>query len=761
MAEQPSDNRSAGSVRPPSTTPSPAMSLSSLETKFDQLLSLIEKQTAVVEQQNTLMEKQHTEIKKELQDHGDKLETIRKDVLKNDQPYEPREVEDQQTWGGLSKEAVAITKEAAGEWTTLMNVSLVFNAIFLAIVTAFIVPVLQDLQTPSSDNSSGLFDPHRQEVIQQWIAFFQISAFSLSVFNSALCVLGTQWGARLITRIQAKDSHATAIQFERRKRSGKKWLLRLTGLLFSTLLLSIVLFMIAFLMQAWIVAYAQPEPRPILIAAAAIVSIMVLTILIIVGVTTYHAVCKENSPFETPLSNVIRLLLDKEPSRKNRLATVEDILETTEGDDQERSYRNEKGSGHTFHTETLKLYSSTVMNTTETDVLEKAVPSFRFIAWFEAPDALFPLFESVYQRFMATDTSIRVKETVDQHFLSFGKTIVCRWRPPKSEDTSKSTLLRWYTKKCEELCLQSTKLHIKYFPSFVAAASVREDNVDLRDISQLPYKECMRRVLASYDPWSNRSEVGDRLDVFKSAVIKCHSLLKNGRADDVIEIFSDQHSSILLSCVHSPLLDDRSADFVIGWIVRGRQVDLLKQLSEFIAASLATFSPEVINILRLLIPDSCESANFSIPEEFDLSRVLFSLFRTKPHPHYWSEQSRTLQFYLDHGAFDTISDLRAALVFFTHCVNEPDTPPDIRERAAFYLEEHKLRFSDSLEPPNDEHTSLVSDLCIFARDPSAAEFSANVTRFLDAFDRCHVHLLLDHPIIFSPEESSEILKSLI
>ncbi|KZS91288.1 hypothetical protein SISNIDRAFT_167524 [Sistotremastrum niveocremeum HHB9708] len=103
-----------------------------------------------------------------------------------------------------------MTKEAVGEWTSLMNVSLVFvselclscceasdrlllqNAIFLAIVTAFIVPVLQELQAPSADStdsdsdsdatsSAGLIDPHRQEVIQQWIAFFQISAFAVSV----------------------------------------------------------------------------------------------------------------------------------------------------------------------------------------------------------------------------------------------------------------------------------------------------------------------------------------------------------------------------------------------------------------------------------------------------------------------------------------------------------------------------------------------------------------------------------------------------
>ncbi|KZS87158.1 hypothetical protein SISNIDRAFT_471178 [Sistotremastrum niveocremeum HHB9708] len=730
MAAQPSENRPAGPVRPSSMTRAPPASLSSLETKFDKLLSLIEKQTAAVEQQNMMMEKQHTAIEKELKDHGEKLETIRKDVVKNDQPYEVREVEDQQTWGGLCKEAVTITKESVGEWTTLMNVSLVFNAIFLAIVTAFIVPVLQDLQTPTATDATGSFDPHRQEVIEQWIAFFQISAFSLSVFNSALCVLGTQWGARLITRIQAKDSHTTAIHFERRKRSGKKWLLRLTGLLFLTLLLSILLFMSAFLMQAWIVAYVQPEPRPILIAAAAIVSVMVLTILIIVGVTTLHAVRWENSPFETPLSTVLRLLLRKEPPAEERVENVEDLLEVKEEDAQPRFYEIENGLKHAFHPETLKLYAAMVMNTTETDVLEKAVPSFRFTPWLEVPDGLFRLFEGVFQRFMATDTSIRVKETVDHHFLSFGRFL------DRVRRRADSSILRWYRKQCEELCSRSHESHDKYFTSFVAVASVRERNEDLRKISKLSYKECMGQVLASYDPRKTRSQVGDRLDVYESAVARCNSLLRDGKEDNVTEITSGQHSSILISYVHGPLWNDRSAEFLIRSIVRGRELNLLRELADFLSDPGVIFFHQVVRILTLLMPEA--STTFSVPGDFDLTRALFCLFRTDPNPYYWGEQSATLLFYLDHGAFDKLSDFRSALVFFQSLLE-------------------CLKLSDN------DRTTLISDLCVFARKSRSrsANVGPTVTKFVDAFDRCRVHLLLDVPILISAEDRSEILRSLI
>ncbi|KZT39559.1 hypothetical protein SISSUDRAFT_629002 [Sistotremastrum suecicum HHB10207 ss-3] len=102
MADHPSNDatlpRVALAERSPSQGGVIQVSLGSLEDKFDKLLLLMENQIKLTEMT--------------FKEHGEKLETLRKDALKNDQPFEPRKLEDQQTWGGLNKEAVARTKEA-------------------------------------------------------------------------------------------------------------------------------------------------------------------------------------------------------------------------------------------------------------------------------------------------------------------------------------------------------------------------------------------------------------------------------------------------------------------------------------------------------------------------------------------------------------------------------------------------------------------------------------------------------------------------
>lgn len=137
--------------------------------------------------------------------------------------------------------------------------------------------------------------------------------------------------------------------------------------------------MVAFLLQAWVVAYAQPKPRPVLIAAAAIVTAMVFTILIIVALTTYHAVRRENSPFETPLSNVIRLLFISRGNQEGSTQSTEDMLEVAKDDGNDMVY-NRGSEGYLFSPETLKVYASVVINSPEAEVLDKVVPSFRFAA---------------------------------------------------------------------------------------------------------------------------------------------------------------------------------------------------------------------------------------------------------------------------------------------------------------------------------------------------------------------------------------------
>ncbi|KZT33081.1 hypothetical protein SISSUDRAFT_443731 [Sistotremastrum suecicum HHB10207 ss-3] len=58
-------------------------------------------------------------------------------------------------WSAVYEVATTKMKEEADEWKGLMDVSLVFIAIFLAVLTAFLVPAAQNLLPPPSSTSTG------------------------------------------------------------------------------------------------------------------------------------------------------------------------------------------------------------------------------------------------------------------------------------------------------------------------------------------------------------------------------------------------------------------------------------------------------------------------------------------------------------------------------------------------------------------------------------------------------------------------------
>ncbi|KZT34200.1 hypothetical protein SISSUDRAFT_1053165 [Sistotremastrum suecicum HHB10207 ss-3] len=546
------------------------------------------------------------------------------------------------------------------------------------------------------------------------------------------------------------------IQHERRKVVGKNWLLRLMGLLFSTLLLSILLFMMAFLLQAWVVAYAQTEPRPVLVAAAVIVSALVLSIIMIVVVTTYHAVMMDNSPFETPLSNAIRLVMHVEVKEKGRLQNIGDWLEVTKEDSMPMEYRvldptirRTQLDLYLFDKEILKTFAGVVMNTAETEVLEKAVPSFRFHPWFRSGDSEYPLFEAVYTRFIATDTSIRVKETLAQQIISFGESLAYY----KADERGENKIVKLCRQRSLELCGPS---HDSFFRPFVAFASMREHNGDLQAVAQEGYYDCMGRALACLD---RNQEIGDREDVIASAFFQCLSLIQIGREKDVITIISDRQDSILRSLIRSPFW---SQDFT-KLLIRGREDRLLKSLFKFISGYHLSFSYNIFLALDALSFGRAE--NYTLPVGCDLSRALFVLSRRhEVDPKTWGTVSRVVMFYLDRGAFDQLSDVTPARAFFNECTYSTETSEEVSRRASFYLKTHASLFTERHKLLRSEIRSLIADLSVFSEDWDSVSNSLETLtkKFVDACDRCNLLILRDGPLLnLTQDDLSMILKSLL
>ncbi|KZT31793.1 hypothetical protein SISSUDRAFT_1067462, partial [Sistotremastrum suecicum HHB10207 ss-3] len=134
---------SPNEVPPPQAAPAPDQFDTPI---FHRLLNLIAEQTAAIKEQGAT-----------LSSHSDKLDTLVKDAMKDEQPYdeEPNPLESEQMWSAVYEVATTKMKEEADEWKGLMDVSLVFIAIFLAVLTAFLVPAAQNLLPPPSSTSTG------------------------------------------------------------------------------------------------------------------------------------------------------------------------------------------------------------------------------------------------------------------------------------------------------------------------------------------------------------------------------------------------------------------------------------------------------------------------------------------------------------------------------------------------------------------------------------------------------------------------------
>ncbi|KZS90441.1 hypothetical protein SISNIDRAFT_179696 [Sistotremastrum niveocremeum HHB9708] len=353
-------------------------------------------------------------------------------------------MDDEQTWGALDKEALRKIRVRVEEWRDVMNISLIFIALFLTVVTTFISPIISLFTSPTADSSKNPLPP----VSTQFVALFYYLALMVSVFNSVLCVLGMQWAARLIATPLGNTNLERTLARERRAAVAEGYMLSLMGILVWTLLLSIGFFVLGFLIQLWEIAVSFTGRAPILLFGGAFATGLSVIIMGIIVVTTFHAALHNNSPFESPLSNLLqpflrwsRYILPQEFGSDEKDNNDVDLEKKGQNDNEDQGeYPDEwEGGQNTPETDAvedvealvrwqksdpegvqaLKAYARLVINATDMEVLERAVPSFEFGEWHKAGMSLSPIFMAVRDRFLATDTSFRLKETVNQQLVYF------------------------------------------------------------------------------------------------------------------------------------------------------------------------------------------------------------------------------------------------------------------------------------------------------------------------------------------------------
>ncbi|KZS86792.1 hypothetical protein SISNIDRAFT_541213 [Sistotremastrum niveocremeum HHB9708] len=767
---------------------------------FSQMLDLMREQNKMMAEQG----KTQTEQSQILRDHSKMLEILEKDATRaadkvvDDKAYEARGLRDESTWGALDKEALAKMKVMVDGWKDLMNVSLIFIALFLTVVTAFISPIIQLFSTPSSSSTSK---PAPPPTSLQLVALFYYLALMFSICNSVMCVLGLQWAGRLLSMPPGKTNLERALNRERRKVLAEQRLLPLMGVLFWTLLLSIAFFVIGFLIQFWALSFSFDERAPILIIGAVAATALAITILGVILATTYHAAIHENSPFVSPLSSAsmatwlwIKRVTKKSkmerqtetdeapqlnkrfaipahlPSRFRRIqrsvkrifrepdlapeAPFHELLGGREGARIESEEKEgepievlmKEAADDTATVQAFKAYARLVINTNDAEVLERAVPSFVIGEWCKSGGDLLPLFLAVRDRFLATDTSFRVKETVQKQLVD------CReWSGWTDEDgwwrrdLEGNDITRWCRDQFKDLVNQSHESHRQFFSAWVFFTSLDPNNDDLRgDPRDDSHEESLVRVLYSFD---QEGELGDRRDVFWSAVWEC-------RSDDVTRILSRGYQySVLRSLLRNPYRpwDDvggllgrplgRIKD-VVAFITRGNEVAVLGELAKFFS-NLPDIKPVGDYCKNLLVIDFLSSltlslpSTFTAPQSFDLAPTLSLLLRYQfvigySLPRY----SATLIYFLDHGGFELLSSLRPAHDFFQLCITRSSNDQideTVSDRAQFYLSKHHEAFTPLPGPSDQELEDLVDALVAYKKNPSAQDLEDH---FVDAAMGC-------------------------
>ncbi|KZT31197.1 hypothetical protein SISSUDRAFT_1067979 [Sistotremastrum suecicum HHB10207 ss-3] len=487
--------------------PAPATANGDLGAKFDKMIELMQHQNELIADQG-----------KTLKSHSTMLETLKTDALKNDQAMEGRSLRDRLTWNVLRKEAVAKTKEKVDEWKDLMQLSLVFNAIFLTVVTAFIAPVIQAFtSTATNSTSDSSSKPALPPLPTQFVALFFYLALIVSILNAVLCVLGMQWASRLLAIPIGKDDLERTLAHEKRRALAEGKLLPLMGVLFWTLLLSIGFFIVGLLIQVWALSFSCSKPSFVLVVAGAISTGLSVLILGVILSTTYHAAITENSPFESPLSAAMRPALHWFRShilRKDAPKTYEKdegVAESQKKSVDELIRTDEKD---TDNVKALKTYARLVLNTTDAEVLERTVPSFEIGEWYNAGVELWDVFLAVRERFLATDTSFRVKETVKKQLVYFREWSGWRAGPWWRDYLEGNAITRWCRNEFNDLAPRSHESHRQFFSAWVFFTSLDPQNEDLRGYQPESYEESVARVLTSFD---GNGELGDRENVFRSA----------------------------------------------------------------------------------------------------------------------------------------------------------------------------------------------------------------------------------------------------
>ncbi|KZT32698.1 hypothetical protein SISSUDRAFT_1066723 [Sistotremastrum suecicum HHB10207 ss-3] len=643
--------------------------------RFNRLLELMETQVVATEEQ-----------KKTLVDHGVKLDALVKDALRDDQPYDEEQDPwgNEQLWGGVYEIATAKMKEEAEEWKGLMDVSLVFIAIFLTVLTAFLVPASQALNPASSSsptNSTVSPPPLPAKSAQDVCALYYLALIS-ALCNAVLCVLGRQWVGKLLSRPTGKTHKERTILHEVRKELAYAWIRPLVVVLYWSLILSIGLFISGLLYQLRNLSTSFQQSAPILETTWSLGIVLVALIVALIVATTIHATKFEGSPFEGVFSTLVVMLIKLLRNRWRWRWT------------QKWRAGIERMSG----ADEFRICMDLIAEANDPKLLDRVSSSFSYRAWvlLQWSDKVpIELLTRAYDRLMASDTSTRVRETVKAQMSRFAK--FCRVHQWGVHDSvNKPEFLQF---------LRSRYSFPSDFPTWATMESIQENNEDLRELGALPYEECVAKLLCTHD---QDKPLGERYRIFELAVDHLNSLVYRGEEDHVTQYLSHvDHLSVVRSFIRGPGIWYYSVNDFLRFLVQDHRTEVLLYINKFLRDP-----PDNVNHQNVsYILDAILSPEFTLPTNTDFSPIIASVTR---HPHWrcWGNISSSLITYFGQCNLLALSDPTSVVMFLRQCVDpefgDEQTPPfnttdESRTQAQYILDTH-FRHTVTPLPPSRPST---------------------------------------------------------
>lgn len=475
--------------------------------------------------------------------------------------------------------------------------------------------------------------------------------------------------SKLTSRPEGSTYRERLLRHLAREALAKWWLRILVEGLHIILLGSIGLFMTGLLYQLRNLAGSFDEDAPRLLNTWKVGLSLSSVILGVVVAATLHALTYEASPFGGPFSRFIVIV----PAIMNTVAQAsEKPLDTMAEwlDDRVMSIRFYKvvpvirraiTSPLWFPLVALdrwrvelnlddraKLVAAFMDLTAESSdpkLLERAAGSFSYVEWFEngagTLERMIEQLVKTWNRLTATDTSVRVRETLRARMTQFIK-----YHHEESTEI---------TQKQIEVLARVCPIADR-FNAEVYSASFRADNADLRPFSLLPFEECVARVLCSYN---HKGKLGNRTEVFALAKIHCNDLLEEGKTDDVTRILSHVDR---LDLIKSSIQYSGSIYFILlEFIVKDRRHEILRQINEFVkTVDRSRLGPLSLSQVIVVLA--------SPPPDIDLSPLIGYISR-HPHSYIWKNISDTIVRYLNSFDLSQISDSAAVRRFLQLCVD--------------------------------------------------------------------------------------------